>query len=215
MNPRNVTCLVVLVSALAVSGCSPSSSSSSSGGVAIVDLDRIATAMGWMDDLSKNLQAADTELKSQLDQVLRATLKAIEDVKQQVATDAKLTPDQIKLLNSIQDPRELSQLPLSKEQKDKLVEVVGQANNTWQQALNGYQQALQQRRAALIMGYREKVRPYVRRVAESRGITVVYTTSENIIYAESSRADITDAVIDQIQKNPPPRTTATPATTTP
>ncbi len=173
--------------------------------------------MGWMDDLSKNLQAADAELKSQLDQVLRNTLKSIEDVKQQVATDAKLTPDQVKLLNSIQDPRELSQLPLSKEQKDKLVEIVGQANNTWQQALNGYQQALQQRRAALIMGYREKVRPYVRRVAESRGISVVYTTSENIIYADSTRADITDPVIDQIQKNPPPRTTptSTPSTTNP
>jgi Skp family chaperone for outer membrane proteins len=159
--------------------------------------------MGWLEELNKNLQAADGELRGQLDQVLRGNLKSIEDVKKAVAEDAKLTPEQIKVLNGIQDMRDLSQLPLGKEQKDKLIGAVNQANTNWQQALNGYQQALQQRRAALIIGYRERIRPYVRRVAAERGVTVVFTTSDNVVYVDPAAADLTEAVIDQLLKSPP------------
>ena len=169
-------------------------------GVAIIDLDRIAAALGWLDDLSKNLQTADTELRSQLDQTLRANVKAIEDVKAEVAADAKLTADQLKTLNAIQDNRDLAQLPLTKEQREKLIGAVNAANSRWQTALNAYQQQIQQRRANLILSYRGKVQPYARRVAAARGLTVVLVTGDNVLLAEPS-ADITDAVIDQLQQS--------------
>ena len=197
--------------ALMLVGCQKSGGSR--GGSGVIDLDRVASTMGWLDELNKNLQAADGELRGQLDQVLRGNLKSIEDVKKAVAEDAKLTADQLKLLNSIQDMRDLSQLPLSKEQKDKLASVVNQANANWQQALNGYQQALQQRRAALIIGYRERIRPYVRRVATERGVTVVFTTSDNLVYVDPQAADLTEAVIDQLLKSPPEVRTTAPAPT--
>jgi Skp family chaperone for outer membrane proteins len=185
------------------------------GGAAVIDLDRVASTMGWLDELNKNLQSADTELRAQLDQVLRGNLKSIEDMKAEVAADAKLTPDQIKTLNSVQDLRELEKLPLTKEQKEKLTGVVNQANANWQRALNGSQQAMQQRRAALIMGCREKIRPFVRRVAAERGVTVVFTTSDNLVYVDPQAADLTEAVIDQMLKAPGELRATTPAAPAP
>jgi Skp family chaperone for outer membrane proteins len=189
---------LMLAPVLLAGGCQKSGTSP--GGVAVIDLDRVATAMGWLDDLSKNLQSADTELRTQLDQVWRANVTAIEELKKQVAADAKLTPEQIKLLDTIQDPRDLSQLPLTKEQREKLVATVTQANANWQQALNNSQQLLQNRRRDLILSYRERVRPFARRVATARGMTVVLLTTDNLLLSEP-QADITDGVIDELQKS--------------
>jgi Skp family chaperone for outer membrane proteins len=193
---------IALLATIGLTGCQKSTRG---GGVAVVDLDRIATAMGWLDDMQKGMQAADTELRGQLDQILRASLKSIEDAKTQVGNDAKLTADQIKTLNSIQDPRELEKLPLTKEQRDKLMETVNRANQTWQQAVNSYQQTLQARRASLIMSYREKIRPVARRIAADRGANVILTPSDNVLYFDAQSADITDQVIDDLQKSSPAR----------
>ena len=199
---KNLTCAVIVLSLAAFAGCQKSSTPAT-GGVAVIDLDRVATAMGWLDDLQKGVQAADTELRSQLDKVLRDTLKSIEDVKAQVAEDAKLTPDQVKQLNAIQDMRDLGQLPLTKEQREKLVVAVNRANAGWQTALNNSQQALQSRRANLIMTYRERIRPVARRVAAARGLSVIVTTSDNLLYFDPQNADITNEVIDELQKASP------------
>jgi|GEM_PF-2384649 len=170
------------------------------GGVAIIDLDRVATALGWIEDLSKNLQATDAELRAQIDQALRASVKAIEDAKAEVAAEAKLTMDQIKTLNAIQDIRDLGQLPLTNLQREKLVNAVQQANTVLQNSQNTYQQQIQQRRAALIRGYRDKIRPFARRVAQAHGFSVVLVTGDNVLLVEPP-ADITNEVIDELQKS--------------
>jgi hypothetical protein len=53
----------------------------------------------------------------------------------------------------------------------------------------------------------------VRRVSAARGATVVFTTSDNLLFVDPNTSDITDAVIDDLQRNPPPKTEvpATPA----
>ena len=192
---------LMLLSVLSLAGCQKSSSRVSSG-VGIIDLDRVATAMGWLDDLQKGVQAVDAELRAQLEQVFRSNSKLIEDMKAEVATEAKLTPDQVKQLTAIQDTRDLGQLPLTKEQRDKLLAAVTRANTTWQTALNNSQQALQARRAALIVTYRERIRPVARRVAEARGLNLIVTTSDNVLYFDPQNADITNQVIDELQKAP-------------
>jgi Skp family chaperone for outer membrane proteins len=194
------TVVLVSVVVLAATACQRSKPA---GSVAIIDLDRIATAMGWLEDLQKGLQTSDTEMRAQLDQVLRANLKAIDDAKTAVAAEAKLTADQITQLNAIQDPRELEKLPLSKAQRDKLLETVGRSNQTWQQAVNAYQQNLQARRQSLVLSYREKVRPVARRVAAARGMSIIFTPSDNLLYFEPNAADITDQVLEELQKNSP------------
>jgi Skp family chaperone for outer membrane proteins len=210
-------CFLLTVSGMMIlAGCKPPAGSGSGTGVAIIDLDRVATAVGWLDLLNKDMQAADGALRQQLDQLLKASLKTIEDAKKEVSAEAKLTADQIKVLDSIQDMRDLSQLPLTAAQREKLVTVVTQANSGWQNAMNQYQQAMQSRRGNLIMGYREKLRPFIRRVAQARGFNVVLTTSDTLLLVEPA-ADITNDVIDELLKSPKEMVTApiTPVTTAP
>jgi len=173
------------------------------GGLAVLDLDKVATAMGWMEEMTTSIQATSTELKGQLEEVHRGMLQSIDDVKKQIASEAKLTDEQAKVLTNAKDQRELDGLPLSKVQRQKLVETANKANASWQTALNNYQQALQGRRANLVQSYREKIRPAARRVAAAHGMTVVLATSDNLIYFDPQSADITDEVIDELQKTLP------------
>lgn len=177
------------------------------GGVAVLDLDKIATAMGWTEEMKTSIQATSTELKGQLEEVHRGMLQSIDEVKKQIAAEAKLTDEQTKVLTNAKDQRELDGLPLSKEQRQKLVETADKANASWQTALNNYQQALQGRRANLVQGYRDRIRPAARRVATAHGMTVVLATSDSLIYFEPS-TDITDAVIDELQKTSPEKKSA-------
>ena len=78
---------------------------------------------------------------------------------------------------------------------------VNRANTGWQNAQQSYQQTLQQRRGGMVLGYREKIRPFARRVAEARGLTIVLTTADNVLLSQPS-VDITNEVIDQMQKAP-------------
>ena len=180
------------------------------GGLAILDLDKVTTAMGWMDEMSKSIQATNTELKNQLEEVHRGMLKSIDDGKKRISTEAKLTDEQKKLLINAKDQHEIDGLPLSKDQRQELLETANKANTVWQTALTNYQQALQNRRASLIQSYREKIRPAARRVAAAHGLTVVMAASDNLIYFDSQSADITDAVIDELQKAFPEKKPATP-----
>lgn len=197
---------VILVSLLALSGCQKLSGAA--GGVAVIDLDKVATSMGWMEELNKSIQSADQELRSQLDAILKNSLTSIDEAKKQVAASANLTPEQVKVLNTAKDQREIEGLPLSKEQREKLTETVNKANTSWQSALNEYRQAMQGQRAKLVVSYREKIRPAARRVATAHGLTVVLTTSDNLLYFDANSADITEKVIDELQKNPPEKKSA-------
>src|SRR5258706_3408663 len=69
----------------ALAGCQKLTKSSS--GVAVIDLDKVATAMGWMEEMTKSIQATDAELRNQLDEILKNTLRSIEETKKQVAAD--------------------------------------------------------------------------------------------------------------------------------
>lgn len=194
----------VLMSLLILCACQQGGvSGGGAAGVAIIDLDKVATAMGWLDEISKSLQSADTELRGQLSEVLQSTVGSIEEAKKQVAADAKLTPDQVKILTAAKDPQELSALPLSKEQREKLVEAVNKANVAWRTAVNNFQQALQGRRVTLIQSCREKIRPAARRVAAASGMSVVLVTSDNVLFFDPKSADITEKVIDDLQRTMP------------
>ena len=184
------------------------------GSVGTIDLDKIATTMGWIEDMSKNMQAFDTDLKGQLNTLLQAALKSIEDAKKAVADEAKLTEAQKTALNAVKDPRELEALPLTKEQREKLVTIVNKANTDWQTAMNNYQQAIKSRQQQLIVGYRDKIRPSTRRVANSKGMTVVLVVSDAVFYQDPQQTDLTDAVIDDLQKTYP-KTAVAPAPATP
>ena len=195
---KTIFCASALVCLLMASGCGRSAGSG--GGVAIIDVDKVATAMGWLDEISKSIQVADTELRTQLGDVLRNSLRSVEDAKTQVAANARLTLEQTRILTNAKDERDLMSLPLTKEQRDRLLDTVNKANTAWRTALNSYQQVLQNRRAGLIQQYREKIRPTARRVAAARGMNVVLITSDNVLCFDSQSAEITEDVIEELHK---------------
>jgi len=191
---KKIAVFVGLVCALALAGCG----GSKSGGVAVLDLDRVGNAVGWMEEINKTLQATDAELKTQVNQVVEGAQKAINDAKSNLATEAKLTDAQKKTLLDSRTIAELEPLPLTKEQRDKLMQTVAQANMALQQAQQVYQQQMNQRRAQLIVSYREKVRPIARRIAAKQGLSVVVVPSDALLYSDPA-VDITDKVIDELR----------------
>lgn len=186
---------------------------SAAGGVAVVDLDRVGKAMGWTERLQKELEAAEADQRRQLQDRARVLLEALETKKKQVTTAAKLTKEQVEQLNNVRDVRELEKLPLTPEQRQDLVQTLNAVNQELQAAQGSYQQGLRLRQAGLIGGYREIVRPVVRRVAVANGVSVVMIPSDTLLYHEPS-ADLTDKVIDELQRTPAAQLTpqTTPAT---
>jgi len=192
--------LASLVAALALTiGCGKSTPPNVGHGVAVVDLDKVAQSLGWLEELSRSLQSTDTELRAQIDQIARTSVQSIENAKKEVSTEAKLTADQIQQLNEIQDLRDLTKLPFSQVQREKLIQTLNQANTTLQNAQTSYQQLMQQRRVELVRTYRDRVRPAAQQVAAEAGYSVVLTPGDQMLYFDTGSADITEKVIAKIK----------------
>ena len=96
------------------------------------------------------------------------------------------------------------------EQKKKLAEAQGEPANvnlaSWQQQANANlskvkHQAeldLQRHRAELIARFRDEIKPAARRVAQARGLSVIVTKNDSVLYDFSPAADITDAVVAEL-----------------
>lgn len=176
----------------------------SGSNVAVVDMDKIANQLGWMDNMARNLQAADADLRNQVNGIVQKGLKDIEEAKQQVIKDAKLTEAQIKILNTARTPADLEPLGLTKEQSEKLNQTVAQANAALQNASQQYQQLMQGQRTKLIVMYRDTVRPVAQRIASAKGKTIVMTTTDNILSFDPREDDITDDVVAELRRTLPP-----------
>jgi Skp family chaperone for outer membrane proteins len=57
------------------------------------------------------------------------------------------------------------------------------------------QQDLQKHRAELVAQFRDEIRPIARRVAQSRGLSVIVTKNDSVLYDFAPSADITEAVL--------------------
>jgi len=179
--------------------------SGGAGGVAVVDLEKVGKEMGWNDRLQQDVRAADAALRRQLDERVAMLRKAVEEKKKLVAAAATLTREQLQQLNAIRDVRDLEALPLSDEQRQDLINVLGAAQQDGAAAQNNYQLAVRQRQAELINGYREVVRPVAGKIAAEGGLAVVLTPNDTVLYYDPA-VDITDKVIEALKKLPTPPT---------
>jgi Skp family chaperone for outer membrane proteins len=170
--------------------------------VGVVDLDRVGKAMGWQDEMQRNLQATDAELKRVIESRLHALQDTFEQKRKEIATVDKLTAAQITDLNNAKQKSDLEKLGLTPPQIDELVQASSAVQMEATSANNAYQQHMQQRAAAIQKAYRDAVGPVVRRVAVANGRTVVFTPIDGLIYSDPAN-DLTDRVIDDLQKSPP------------
>jgi len=171
-------CAAITLSVL--SGCNQQASTAAeignvtAGKVAIIDLDRIAKALGKDTEIIAALQANEVRAKAKL-RDLEASLK----------TQIKGHKDQIE--NS-EDPQATGGIDV----------MVRNANLRLRQAVGTEQQNAARMQTKLANDFRQEVLPAARRAAVDRGMSVVIVRQANLLYYDSA-VDITDAVVDDMQ----------------
>jgi Skp family chaperone for outer membrane proteins len=174
MRSLRLLAVVACLTTLMLAGCNRQSGSTvnhAAGAVAVIDLDAIAQRLGSDKQIAEAITKRQTSLSQQLVDL------------------AKRYNEQIA------------------EQKKKLAETAAEQEKvtlaTWQQQANANltkvkQQAeldLQRHRVQLIAQFREEIKPAARRVAQSRGMSVIVTKNDSVLYDFAPAADITDAVV--------------------
>ena len=205
---KKLLALAILALLALNSGCNKDSGTSSSSGkttaaasIGVVDPTRVFRAVGWSDEIQKNVQAAENELRKQAEAHLAPARAAFEQKKKDIFADAKLTPEQINTLNTKATGRpEMEKMGLSSKQIDDLI----LASTTWRNELqlsnNVIQQAMNQRNAQMQALVSEIIAPVIRRVANANGRIAIFVPQQ-VAYFDPS-VDMTDKVTDELQKNP-------------
>ncbi|MCH2118466.1 MAG: OmpH family outer membrane protein [Pirellulales bacterium] len=193
---------VLIISALVVSqsGCSDSSRTPTASaplapphGVAVIDLDAVAQRLGSDAVMNQSLQTAAATLDQNF-----ATIQAT----YQTQFDTAKT--------------ELGETPTT-EQTQQLANFGKEINLKLNQTRQTAQSQLTQHRSQLIQRFRDQVKPIAQAVASQRGLDVVVSKNDTVIFAFGPTADITDEVIETLlaQTSAGSKTPATPSPTAP
>ena len=161
-------------------GCNQSASTSvPQGAVAVIDLDAIASRLGSDKQIVDSIAQRQTSLSQQLVDLAKSYNQQIED-KKKTLTEA---------------PAEQADVTVASWQK--------QANANLNKVKQQAEADLKKHQATLIAQFREQIKPVARRVAQKRGLTVIVTKNDNVLYDVAPGADITDEVIaDLIAASP-------------
>ena len=173
-------------------GCKPDTGtmgggSHDSGATAVVNVDKVATDMGWMTSMEKNL-----------------TL-----YKEQLQKDAKTFQDtynqQINNIAQSKRPRDLdpkASYTLSPADSQEIQQYLLVERQTLQQIAQEADQYFNNYRVKWITQYRNALSPVVRQVATDKKAAVVIQMGDNVLYTDRS-VDLTDAVVDAAKSKPP------------
>lgn len=166
---------VLLLSVVLVSGCYQDEKAN---GVAVIDLDRVAAAIGR-------------------DKLI--TARVGEYAKQQEINLNKLKNE----FNSriADEKKKLGKKPKKKEQ-ERINQLASDYTLQLRQEINKVSQTADRLRSELVLDFRKEIEPVARRVAESRKLSVVMVKQNAMLYIDPA-IDITNAVIDEIQKYEP------------
>ena len=165
-----VACLSVTV----LPGCNRDSGSTAPnavGAVAVIDLDAIAQRLGSDKQIAESISKRQTSLSQQLVDLAKRYNEQIAEQKKKLA-EAAAEQEQVTLANWQQ-----------------------QANANLNKVKQQAELDLQRHRLQLIAQFREEIKPAARRVAQSRGLSVIVTKNDSVLYDFSPAADITDAVV--------------------
>jgi Skp family chaperone for outer membrane proteins len=162
------------------------------GAVAVIDLDEIARRLGSDKQIVNSISQRQNSLSQQLVDLAKSYSQQIEDQKKKLAESGGEKGD-VTLANWQQ-----------------------QANAKLNQVKQQAELQLQQHRAQLIAQFREEIKPAARRVAQTRGLSVIVTKNDSVLYDFAPATDITDAVVAELQatrQQPAPAVAQAPAPT--
>ena len=146
----------------------------SGGRVAILDLDRVAKAIGRDDAMARTIQEASDKRQANVEQVRKNYLSQLTAEKEKIGRNP------------------------SQAEQDQLNQMTATAETRLRGLLKQGEQEENQLRVKLIQDLRDEVEPVVRRVAAARNLDVVMLKQAYMLYVDAT-SNITDDVIDTIQ----------------
>ena len=168
--------------------------------VGVVDPQRMITTLGWGTEMNKQREAVAGDIGRELKSFQDALAKAVEDQRKKTAAAGKLNLDQIdKLAKGV----ELDKLPLTKEALTEYVTVVQRSLQANQEAVQVANNAINKWAQEVQQMYTESTKPAVRRASQASNVQVVLLAGA--VFHYDTAVDITDKVIDEMQKAPPQR----------
>lgn len=180
---------VVAATAAGLVGCGQFSgtSSTSRGGMAVVDLDKVATETGRDRVLSQSLELAQNSLNQQLK-------KTVENVNEKLTEKKKSYGEE-----------------LSDAEKKEYSEMANSASNQLRQIENNAKVQYEQFKQKQIAQFRAELKPIAQEIASKRGLAIVIPKNEGLLLSVDSGVDITDEVIKVLREKHPVTMNATPA----
>ena len=151
--------------------------------IAIVDLDRAARELGWMDDMQKDMEQYASLLQADVKKftgIYNDQLKSVvqgEQNKKEPATTAPGAPTELDRDTAI------------------VRQQVGQLHQKADQLYAGYRQSL-------VLSYRQALLPLVKQISHDRKFTVVLAKTDSVLLA-APEVDITAALIDAARNKKP------------
>lgn len=173
---------VVTAAAASLTGCGQmgfSPSSAAKGGIAVVDLDKVAAETGRDRQLAQSIETAQNSLNQQLQ-------KSLDSANEQLSAKKKSFGDDL----SAEQRKELSQMESFAVQK--LSQFKNQASNE-----------LAQFRQKQIAAFRAELKPIAHDIASKRGLSIVIPKNEGLLLSVDSGVDITDEVIKVLRATRP------------
>ncbi len=185
---KSGVCLVLTGAAVWLTGCGMqfggSSASSTRGGLAVVDLDKVAAETGKSIQMKEGFELQENSVKQQL-------------------TDAQFS------LNSQLEERkkELGETPTDQQQKE-FAQLRSKASNALGSLQNQAGTKLNQYRQDQIAKFRTEIKPLAQEIALKRGLSVVIPKNDGLLLAVDPGVDITEDVIKAYREQRPAPTVA-------
>lgn len=174
----------VLTIAIGLAGCGGKKEQASEspkvvGAVAVLDLDEVARRLGRDLEMTDSIKQRESSLNQQL-----VTVQA------SYQEELKGRKDALGEQPSEQATKELA--GLAQQANLKL-------NEARQQAIG----ILSQHKANLIRRFRDEAQPVAREVAAAKGLSIIITKNDSVVFAYESAVDITDEVVGRMRNAPP------------
>lgn len=152
-----------------------SAANAQQGGVAVLDIDKVAKTMGIEDNVKNALAEIETNLNSQLRTIQTELQARFDNVRSQVGPEP------------------------TQDQAQQLANISGQLTQQLTQSRTQAQSQLNAKQFELVSQFRDEVKPVALKVAESKGLSIVVTPDQSL-FAFSDNVDITEAVTAEMKK---------------
>ena len=148
------------------------------GAVAVIDLDTVAHHVGRDAEMADLLKQREAALNEQLQAAQLAYQEQISEQRASLGDDP------------------------TNEQLHQLAQMQRQANLNLNQARVQAENDLQRHRSQLVSRFRDEVKPVARVVAAERGLSIIVTKNDTVVFTYDTTADITAEVIEAMARVP-------------